>query len=47
MNYAISQSHQPKASHGTIYDIAVDPTTETAVTVGQVSESIVPLWGLV
>ncbi|PWA57066.1 hypothetical protein CTI12_AA376850 [Artemisia annua] len=35
MNYAISQSHQPKASHGTIYDIAVDPTTETAVTVGQ------------
>ncbi|XP_022034051.1 WD repeat-containing protein 62 isoform X2 [Helianthus annuus] len=34
-DYNISDPHQQKASHGTIYDIAIDPTTETAVTVGQ------------
>ncbi|XP_024965743.1 mitogen-activated protein kinase-binding protein 1 [Cynara cardunculus var. scolymus] len=35
MEYDISHSHQHIASCGTVYDIAMDPTTETAVTVGQ------------
>ncbi|KAL8254904.1 hypothetical protein R6Q59_033125 [Mikania micrantha] len=34
-NYNISNPYQKKASHGTIYDIAIDPVTDTAVTVGQ------------
>ncbi|KAM0025938.1 putative transcription factor WD40-like family [Helianthus debilis subsp. tardiflorus] len=43
-DYNISDPHQQKASHGTIYDIAIDPTTETAVTVGQASGfKIVPV----
>ncbi|KAK1434639.1 hypothetical protein QVD17_00388 [Tagetes erecta] len=28
--YTISRPHQQKASHGTIYDIAIDPMTQTA-----------------
>ncbi|KAI3786838.1 hypothetical protein L1987_40847 [Smallanthus sonchifolius] len=31
-DYNISNPHQQKASHGTVYDIAIVPTTETAVT---------------
>ncbi|XP_076905249.1 uncharacterized protein LOC143560947 [Bidens hawaiensis] len=34
-DYNISQPHQQKASHGTIYDIAIYSTTESAVIVGQ------------
>ncbi|KAI3771297.1 hypothetical protein L6452_02459 [Arctium lappa] len=33
--YDISHSHQQITSCGTVYDIAIDSTTETAVTVGQ------------
>lgn len=35
--YNISHSHLQKTSHGTIYDIAIISTTETAVSVGQAS----------
>ncbi|KAK9070797.1 hypothetical protein SSX86_011199 [Deinandra increscens subsp. villosa] len=38
IDYNVSHPHQQKASHGTIYDIAIDPMTETAVTVGQANE---------
>ncbi|KAI3781660.1 hypothetical protein L2E82_11680 [Cichorium intybus] len=31
-DYNISHSHQQKASQGTVFDIAIDPITETAVT---------------
>lgn len=34
--HKISQHHCLKASNGTLYDMAVDPTLEIAVTVGQV-----------
>ena len=36
----ISRRHHQMASHGTVYDMAVDPKLEVAVTVGQVKASI-------
>lgn len=32
----ISRRHHQMASHGTVYDMAVDPKLEVAITVGQV-----------
>ncbi|KAL7588937.1 hypothetical protein Lser_V15G39318 [Lactuca serriola] len=34
-DYNISHSHQQKTSHGNVHDIAIDPITHTAVTLGQ------------
>ncbi|KAI4353229.1 hypothetical protein L6164_002195 [Bauhinia variegata] len=34
-SHKILQHHRQKASHGTVYDMAVDPTFEVVVTVGQ------------
>ena len=36
----ISRRHHQMASHGTVYDMAVDPKLEVAITVGQVKTSI-------
>jgi hypothetical protein len=34
--HRILRRHHQMASNGTVYDMAVDPTMETVVTVGQV-----------
>lgn len=38
--HVISRHHHLMASHGTVYDMAVDPATETVVTVGQVKDQV-------
>lgn len=38
--YKVSRCHHQLASHGTVYDMVIDPTMEIAVTVGQVSSML-------